>query len=48
MKWYYFEALVHGRRIYIGKCETTEAEIRAAMPQCSITGNLVVVFGRPK
>jgi hypothetical protein len=42
-RYYYF--LIHrcGPAVYIGKCETTEAEIRSQF-SCSIEGDTVHVF----
>lgn len=45
MRWYCFEIGVGPRAgDYIGKVFTTEAEIRAAFPRCTIIGNLVRVL----
>lgn len=40
-RWYYFTT---ARGVYVGKVETTEAEIRKLFV-CSIVGNSVTVFG---
>lgn len=40
-RWFCF---ITPRGLYIGKVETTEAEIRAAFV-CDITGSTVTVFG---
>lgn len=40
-RWFCFET---ANRLYIGKCYTTEAEIRLAL-YCSIEGNTVIVYG---
>jgi hypothetical protein len=42
-RWYGFQ---HHKR-YIGKCQTTLAEIKAWFPYSSIEGNLVTIYGPP-
>lgn len=43
-RWYCFEV----KRLYIGKCFTTEHEIRAAFPWCRIEGTLVQILALGK
>ena len=48
-RWYGFEYVRGGVKLYVGKCETTEAEIREAFAAAryTITGDLVTVWTRP-
>lgn len=46
-RWFVFDALVNGQRLYVGKCETTEAEIKQAMPYATIEGNGVLILASP-
>lgn len=43
-RWYCFEVRRAGQSVYLGKCLTTETEIRAAFPCCVIVGNLVRIL----
>jgi hypothetical protein len=41
------EALIAGQRVFIGRCEATEQQIRTAWPYAAIKGNLVTIFASP-
>lgn len=48
-QWYLIDALVPGHRAaYLGKCFATLAKIREACgTYCTITGNHVIIWGKP-